>query len=89
MPIKHAAVKQLRKDPARRARNQAVRAELRTLAKQLTHVLRAQRMDEARHLLQRVVSRYDRAAAKGIIHRNTAARSKSRLARRVAQSAPA
>jgi ribosomal protein S20 len=36
-------------------------------------------------LVQLVVSRYDRAASKGAIHRNTAARYKSRLMRRLTQ----
>jgi small subunit ribosomal protein S20 len=40
-------------------------------------------MDEARALLRTLVSKYDRAASKGIVHRNTAARYKSRLASRL------
>ncbi len=87
MPIKHAALKQIRKDPRRRERNQAVRSELKTLTKRLLGLLKSQKLAEAKTLVELVASRYDRAASKGVIHRNTAARSKSRLMRRVAQRA--
>ncbi|MBI4343742.1 MAG: 30S ribosomal protein S20 [Candidatus Omnitrophica bacterium] len=83
MPIKHSALKELRKDPGRRQRNQAVRSELKTLTRQLLGALEAKQPDQARALLQAVVRKYDRAASKGIIHSNTANRSKSRLAVRV------
>ena len=85
MPIKHAAVKQLRKDRKRHQRNQALRSTLKTLTRQLVNLLREQKMDEARQLLRRVTSTYDRAASKGVIHRNTAARYKSRLAHKLHQ----
>ena len=83
MPIKHAALKQIRKDRKREARNQAVRSELKTLTKQLLALLSSQKLDEAKTLLQRLASKYDQAASKGIIHRNTASRYNARLARRL------
>ena len=86
MPIKHAALKQIRKDRARRARNHAVRSELKTLTKRLLTLLQGQKLDEARTLMRTVAKKYDRAASKGIIHRNTAARYKSRLMRRLPQT---
>ena len=87
MPIKHSALKQLGKDRGRRLRNQAVQSELKTLTKQLLAALEAKQPDQARALLVLVVRRYDRAASKGIVHRNTASRSKSRLTVRVNQLA--
>lgn len=81
MPIKHAALKQIRKDRPRVERNRAVRSELKSLAKQLRALLSAQQLDDARRLIQTIAKRYDRAVAKGVIHRNTASRSKSRLMR--------
>ena len=86
MPIKHAALKQIRKDRTRSARNHAVRSELRTLTKRLLTLLRDQKLDDARTLMRAVTQKYDRAASKGIIHRNTAARYKSRLMRRLPQT---
>ena len=89
MPIKHAALKQIRKDAKRQRHNQAIRSELKTITKQLVALLGAQRNNEARSLIQTLTKKYDRAASKGVIHRNTAARYKSRLARRINRSQPA
>ena len=80
MPIKHAALRQLRKDRKRQQRNQAMRSELKTLTKRLLGLLETKKLDEAKTLIHAVASKYDRAASKGILHRNTAARYKSRLA---------
>ena len=85
MPIKHAALKQIRKDRPRRQRNQAVRSELKTLTKRLIGLLQAKQLDDAKTLLQLVSKKYDRAASAHVIHRNTAARYKSRLARKLHQ----
>ncbi len=79
MPIKHAALKQIRKDRKRYPRNQALRSELKTLTKRLLVALKNQQLDEAKSLIRLVAKRYDRAASKGVVHRNTAARYKSRL----------
>jgi len=83
MAIKHAALKQLRKDRKRQQRNQMVRSELKTLTKRFVALVTTQRMDDARALIQTLTSKYDRAASKGIVHRNTAARYKSRLSKRL------
>ena len=85
MAIKHAALKQLRKDQKREARNQAVRSELKTFTKRFVTLVTTQKMEEARALIRTLASKYDRAVSKGIIHRNTAARYKSRLSRRLNQ----
>ena len=88
MPIKHAALKQIRKDRKRYQRNQAIRSELKTLTKRLLVLLKGQQLDEAKTLIRLVAKRYDHAASKGIVHRNTAARYKSRLMRRLNQRLP-
>ena len=87
MPIKHAALKQIRKDRKRHSRNQAVRSELKTLTKRLLQLLKAQKLEEARSLIHVVASRYDRAASSRVIHANTAARYKSRLMQRLNRAA--
>ena len=86
MAIKHAALKQLRKDRKHQQRNHMVRSELKTLTKQFVTLVSAKRLDDARALIQRLASKYDRAASRGVIHRNTAARYNSRLARRLTRS---
>ncbi len=87
MPIKHAALKQIRKDRKRRERNQAVRSELRTLTKRLVILLNEQKLDEARSLVRVLAKRYDHAASRHIVHRNTAARYKSRFMRQISRRA--
>jgi small subunit ribosomal protein S20 len=90
MPIKHAALKQLRKDRARILRNKAFRSELKTLKKRMLGMLSQQKREEALRLLPELMRRFDQAAAKGVIHKNTASRAKMRLMRRLqrAVSAP-
>lgn len=87
MPIKHAALKQIRKDRKRQQRNQALRSALKNLTKRYLGLLQSQQLDEAKKLMPLVAKEYDQAASQGILHRNTAARSKSRLMRRLARSA--
>ncbi len=61
-------------------RNKAVRSELRTRVKSAVKSVGADDSDESVRL---AVKRLDMAAAKGIIHRNQAARRKSRLMKRI------
>lgn len=64
-----------------RERNKAVRSEMRTRTKQ---ALRAAEQGEgADEALRLAIKRIDTAAAKGVIHKNEAARRKSRLTRKV------
>ncbi len=85
MPIKHAAVKQLRKDRKLRQRNQTARAELKTLTRRFLSLLTSQKLDEAATLLRMVAKKYDHAASRGIVHRNAATRTGARLSRRLHQ----
>lgn len=86
MPIKHAALRQIKKDSKRQERNQAVRSELKTITKRLHALLQAKKLDDAKTLIRTVASKYDRAVTRGVIHRNVAARYKSRLAKLINRS---
>jgi small subunit ribosomal protein S20 len=67
---------------AKRAeRNKAVKSELKTRVKTATATIGTDDNDEAVRL---AVKRLDMAAAKGVIHKNQAARRKSRLMQKVA-----
>ena len=69
---------------AKRAeRNKAVKSELKTRVKSATATIGNDDNDEAVRL---AVKRLDMAAAKGVIHKNQAARRKSRLMKKVAAS---
>ncbi len=76
-----------RQDILRRARNRAFRTRLRGALKSLRASITKGDVDAARSALSGTVSLIDRMSAKGVIHDNTAARYKSRLARRLAAAA--
>lgn len=65
----------------RRVRNKGVRTALRTYVKRFRTALDAGNADDAREALQMASRALDKAASKGIIHRNNAANRKSELAR--------
>ena len=67
--------KRNRQNEVRRTRNQAVRSELKTRIKQAETATG----DDADELVRAAIKRIDQAAAKGVLHKNTAARRKSRL----------
>ena len=77
-------IKRNRQNEARRLRNKAVRTRLRTEVKKVRTAAEEGRTDEAMQQLRETSRLLDKAAAKGVIHRNTAARRKSELARTVA-----
>ena len=87
MPIKHAALKQIRKDRKRQQHNQAIRSELRTLTKQFLGLLKENKRQEAGALMSTVAKKFDHAASRNVIHRNTASRYKSRLMLRLKPAA--
>ena len=75
-------IKRNRQNQKRHDRNKAVRSELKTRVKRA--VTAAEQGDEkAAEIATSAVKRLDKAASKGIIHKNAAARRKSRLAKHV------
>ncbi len=75
-------IKRNRQNEKARERNKAVRSEMRTRTKQALAAA-DEGVDTADEALRLAVKRIDSAAAKGVIHRNEAARRKSRLMRKV------
>lgn len=73
-------IKRNRQNELARQRNKAVRSELKTREKQVVNADAAQ-TDEAFRLAQKKI---DQAVSKGVLHKRTAARKKSRLAKRLA-----
>ncbi|MGQ0617843.1 MAG: 30S ribosomal protein S20 [Acidimicrobiia bacterium] len=75
-------IKRNRQNEKRHARNKAVRSELKTRVKNAVGA--AEAGDEGAGAAARLATkRIDKAAAKGVIHKNAAARRKSRLMRQV------
>jgi small subunit ribosomal protein S20 len=76
-------IKRNRQNEARRERNKAVRSELKTRVKTVT--ADAEAGEDTTESMRLAVKRIDTAAAKGVIHKNEAARRKSRLAKKINQ----
>ncbi len=83
MPNLPSAAKRVKQNERNRERNRARKAELKTETRKLSDALHDGNKEQAKALLVRVTKTLDQTAAKGTIHRNTAARRKSRLAKRV------
>ena len=71
-------IKRNRQTEKAQARNRAARSEVRTRVKAAEAAIEAG-ADNAEELVQVAITRIDRAAGKHLIHRNAAARAKSRL----------
>lgn len=78
-----SAKKRMRQNERRRLRNRAVRSKVRSAVRDA----RASQGDQMRASVGEAIRELDRAVSKGVIHRNTAARRKSALARKL--NAPA
>jgi small subunit ribosomal protein S20 len=78
-----SAIKRNRQSLIHRARNKSAVSSLRTSVKKLRSAVEEQDKEQAQTLLKETVRLLDVSASKGIIHRNKAARSKSRLTRLV------
>jgi small subunit ribosomal protein S20 len=78
-----SAEKAHRQNVKRRDHNRQLRSRLRTALKSIRAALDQGDLDAAKAGLTETVSLVDKMASKGIIHRNTAARHKSRLVKRV------
>lgn len=79
-----SALKNIRKSRRRNSINRTRRSRLRTQIKRLRDLLDQKDVEGARGELNKTLSMLGRSQRKGMIHRNTAARQKSRLSRRVA-----
>ena len=81
-----SALKANRQNIKRREHNRALRAKLRTGLKSIRKSLDAKDVDGAKKSLGTLQSLVDKMATKGIIHRNTAGRYKSRLSSRLTKA---
>lgn len=79
-----SAEKRARQAKKRRARNVSTKSAIKTAIRRFEAAMAAGDLDAARIYLRRTTKLLDKAAAKGIIHKNMAARKKSRLAKRLA-----
>ena len=79
-------IKRNRQNKGRHDRNKAVRSELKTRYKAAITAAESGEGEAAGNAARIAQKRIDQAAASGLIHKNTAARRKSRMARRLADT---
>ena len=83
MPNHKSAKKRMRQSEKRRLINRSNRSRLRTAIKKLRAALTGNNANDAQTLLPITISTIDKAVQKGVLHRNAAARYKSRMTVRV------
>ncbi len=86
MPIKKSAVKTLRQSRQKRHRNFQVKTRLKDLRKKALKLAGQKENKTAAEKTKEALKAFDRAVQKGIIKKNTAARKKSRLVKKVFKS---
>jgi len=79
-----SAIKKDRQDVQRRLRNRQHSSRLRSQVKKLRRAIDSGSSTEASGMLTETLSVIDRSAKLGVIHKNAAARSKSRLTKAIA-----
>ncbi len=84
-----SALKANRQNVKRREHNRQLRTRLRSALKSIRASLDKKDIAGAKTALSKTVSIVDKMATKGIIHRNTAGRYKSRIANRLAKASTA
>ena len=86
MPNIKSAKKRATQDEKRRVRNNARKSAIKTATKKVLVAVEDNNLVEAKELLKEVNAQLARAKGKGVLHRNTAARKMSRLAKQVAKA---
>ncbi len=83
MPNTRSAKKRLRQNEKRRLRNRWFRGRAKTFVKKTRQAMDQGDLAAAQEYLRLAIKALDKAAAKGILHTNNAARRKSRLVKRL------
>ncbi|MGA9997360.1 MAG: 30S ribosomal protein S20 [Pyrinomonadaceae bacterium] len=86
MPNHKSAEKRVRQNEKRKEINRSNRGRLRTSIRKLRTALSSGDKDQLGALLPETISTIDKAVQKGVLHKNAAARHKSRLTARVNQT---
>lgn len=83
MPIIKAAIKAMKQARVREARNQMTKSHMKSVIKRALDYIKAGQKEKALKMLPQVLSAIDTAAKKYVIHKNNAARKKSRIQKAV------
>ncbi|MBN1565506.1 MAG: 30S ribosomal protein S20 [Anaerolineae bacterium] len=80
-----SALKRIRSSKRKQERNRVVRSRTRTYLKKARQTLESGDLAQAREATMAAIRELDKAATKGILHRNNVARRKSRLMKKLAK----
>lgn len=83
MPNIKSSIRSVKTDAERRAKNSAVKSQIRTATRRAVEAVEAGAVEDAKKALVQATSVIDKAASKGVLHKNTAARKKSNLTAKV------
>ena len=83
MATHKSALKKTRQDEVRRVRNKAYKTRVKNVVKIVEAAVLEKNREAAEKALHEAISVIDRVASKGVIHKNNAARKKSRLTKKV------
>ena len=83
MPNTKSAKKRLRQSLERRTRNRATKSTIKTQVRKVTDAVAAGNVEAGATEFRLATKKLDRAASHGVIHKNAAARMKSRLSKRL------
>jgi small subunit ribosomal protein S20 len=81
-----SAIKRIRSSERKRRFNQVHRSRARTFVRQTRKLIASGQLEDAEAMALKAASALDKAAQKGVIHQNNAARRKSRLMRQLNQA---
>lgn len=83
MPNIKSAIKRVKTSEKRRAHNAALKSALRTAIKTFEAKVEGKEVESAKEAFLVATKKLDKAATKGLIHKNAASRQKSRLAKKL------
>ncbi|WP_174730111.1 30S ribosomal protein S20 [Mesobacillus harenae] len=83
MPNIKSAIKRVKTSEAHKAHNITIKSNMRTAVKRTEAAIVNNDSDQAAETFVAAASKLDKAASKGLIHKNAAARKKARLAKRI------
>ncbi len=83
MPTSKSSKKRLRQNIVRRDRNRAIVRTVRTQCRKVREAVEAGNVELAETEFRQAAQKLDRAGARNIVHRNAAARTKSRLSAKI------
>jgi small subunit ribosomal protein S20 len=85
MPNTKSAAKAMRQALRRQRTNSKTKAKYKTATKQVKKLVSDNNVNDALKALQDAMSALDKAVKKGVLHKNTASRKKSRMAKSIAR----